>query len=311
MRQTQTALIVPTLNAGSEWLTWLAAFKLQTLRPNVLLVIDSSSEDDTVKHAQINGFRAEIIARQEFNHGATRQFGIGLVPDVEIIIFLTQDAILAEPRALENLVKVFDDPTVGASYGRQLPHKDATPIAAHARLYNYLPTSRIKAAKDIPELGLKTAFCSNSMAAYRRSTLLECGNFPSDTIVNEDMYVAAKMILNGWKVAYCADAKVFHSHNYSYVEEFRRYFDQGVFHARQPWLNKEFGSVEGEGFKFVFSELRYIAVRHIHLIPNAIIRTALNFLGYKLGKLETHLPMSIKRRLSMHPPYWSDMVRSR
>ncbi|MEN8131022.1 MAG: glycosyltransferase [Pseudomonadota bacterium] len=304
MQQAQKALVVPTLNAGAAWRSWLAALKRQTLKPDVMIVIDSSSDDDTVEFAREYGFQVEIIARKEFNHGTTRQYTIELIPNVEIVVFLTQDAILADARALENLVRALDDPSVGVSYGRQLPHKDATPIAAHARLYNYPSNSRLKSAKDIPELGLKTAFCSNSMAAYRKSALLRCGGFPSETIVNEDMYVAAKMLLGGWKVAYCADAQVYHSHNYTYVEEFSRYFDQGVFHARQPWLKKEFGSVEGEGFMFVFSEFRYIGARHIHLIPNIIIRTALNYLGYKLGKLEKHLSLALKRRLSMHSHYW-------
>lgn len=304
MQQAQTALVVPTLNAGSAWRSWLAALKRQTLVPDVMMVIDSSSDDDTVEFAREYGFRVEVITREEFNHGATRQYAIDLFPDFEIIMFLTQDAILADDGALENLVRAFEDPSVGVSYGRQLPHKEATPIAAHARLYNYPLNSRLKSAEDILELGLKTAFCSNSMAAYRRSAMLRCGGFPSDTIVNEDMYVAAKMLLDGWKVAYCADAQVYHSHNYTYVEEFSRYFDQGVFHARQPWLKKEFGSAEGEGFMFVFSEFRYIGARHIHLIPNIIIRTVLNFLGYKLGKLEKHLSVGLKRGLSMHPHYW-------
>jgi rhamnosyltransferase len=304
MQQLQTALIVPTLNAGIAWRSWLSAFKLQTLKPDELMIIDSSSDDDTANIAREHGFRVEIIDKREFNHGATRRLGIELIPHVDIIIFLTQDAILADPKALEYLVREFDDPDVGASYGRQIPHKDATPIAAHARLYNYPSTSRVKSSEDIPKLGLKTAFCSNSMAAYRRSALLQCGGFPPDTIVNEDMYVAAKMIQSGWKVAYSADAVVYHSHNYTYLEEFRRYFDQGVFHARQPWLKEEFGSAEGEGFSFVLSGFRYIRTRHIYLIPSLIIRTTLSYLGYKLGKLESRLPVSIKKRLSMHSHYW-------
>lgn len=297
-------MIVPTLNAGVVWKAWLSAFKLQTLKPDEVIIIDSSSNDDTVKIAKEHGFRVEVIDKRDFNHGATRRFGIELAPNADIVIYLTQDAILANPKALENLIREFDNSQVGASYGRQLPHKDATPIAAHARLYNYPSKSRVKSAQDIPELGLKTAFCSNSMAAYRRSALLQCGGFPVDTIVNEDMYVAARMIKEGWKVAYSAEAVVYHSHNYTYIEEFRRYFDQGVFHARQPWLREEFGSAEGEGMSFVLSGFRYIKARHMSLVPSLIIRTILSFLGYKLGKLEAHLPLSIKKRLSMHPHYW-------
>lgn len=39
------------------------------------------------------------------------------------------------------------------------------------------------------------------------------------------------MVLAGWYNAYCAEAKVYHSHNYTILQEVRRYFDTGAFHA--------------------------------------------------------------------------------
>lgn len=72
------------------------------------------------------------------------------------------------------------------------------------------------------------------------------------------MYVAAKMLKCGWKVAYCANATVYHSHNYSLLDEFRRYFDIGVFNAREPWVLAEFGVAESEGVKFIRSEFLFL-----------------------------------------------------
>ena len=305
MEQRSIALIVPTLNAGYLWPAWLSSFNEQTLKPDDLSIIDSSSDDATVELAVRNGFNVIKITKNEFNHGATRQLGVELYPNAEIYIFLTQDAILANSSALAHLVEVFNKPDVGAAYGRQIPHKNATPFAAHARIYNYPAKSRIKSAEDIPQLGLKTAFCSNSMAAYRRSALLRCGGFPRDTIVNEDMYVAGRMILSGFKVAYCAEAMVYHSHNYSYWEEFKRYFDQGAFHARNSWLQKAFGRTESEGKLFVLSMLRYLGWRYSHHLPSAALRIMLNLIGYQLGNIETRLPAPFKRRLSMHSHYWN------
>ena len=83
---------------------------------------------------------------------------------------------------------------------------------------------------------MKTAFNSNSFAAYRRKALKDVGGFPINTILSEDMYVTAKMLLKNWSVAYCADAKVYHSHNYTIWQEFKRYFDIGVFHAKEAWI---------------------------------------------------------------------------
>ncbi len=304
MERQSLALIVPTLNAGRHWPTWLAAFAAQTLQPSIRLIIDSSSSDATAELAAHGGFEIKTIARNQFNHGATRQLAIETYPNVEIFIFLTQDAILANPSALAYLVSMFDDPYVGAAYGRQIPHPDATPLAAHVRHYNYPATSRVKSMSDIPSLGLRTAFCSNSMAAYRRTALMRCGGFPRNTIVNEDMYVAGKMILEGLRIAYCAQAVAYHSHNYRFLEEFKRYFDQGVFHARNPWLRNAFGNAESEGMPFGSSLLRFLGWRQSYYLPSAILRLSFNLLGYRLGGAEALLPIAAKRRLSMHPRFW-------
>ena len=125
---------------------------------------------------------------------------------------------------------------VGCASGRQLPHSDASLLASHARHFNYPNVSSIRDEKSISTLGLKAAFCSNSFAAYRVSALYECGGFPLNVILGEDMYVAAKMLLRGYKTAYVANATVYHSHNYSPIEEFKRYFDTGVYHAREAEL---------------------------------------------------------------------------
>lgn len=301
----KVGLIVPTLNAGKLWEAWLIAFAQQTLKPDVLLVIDSSSSDDTAALARAHGFDVQVIPKSAFNHGATRQSGVNGLPDTDIIVFLTQDALLANPYAIEWLLDVFvDDDQVGAAYGRQLPHRNAGPIAAHARLFNYPAECRLRALPDRARFGIKTAFISNSFAAYRRNALMQVGGFPVDTIMNEDTYVAGKMLLSGWKIAYCADAQVFHSHDYGFVEEFKRYFDIGVFHNQSPWLQETFGGASGEGLRFVISEQRYL-IRHAPwLIPSALLRTALKWLGYKLGTLHSGLPKTVRRCFSMHKTYW-------
>ena len=192
------ALIVPTLNPGVRWLAWLEAYASQTLKPTHALVIDSASTDGYVEKAAEYGFKIITIKKEAFNHGGTRQLGINLVPDAELCIFMTQDAILHDPSSLENLIKPFlVDQDIAAVYGRQLPHIGANPLEAHARLFNYPDQSQLKSKTDIPRLGIKTAFCSNSFAAYRVTALKAVGGFPENTIFAEDMYVAAKMILSG------------------------------------------------------------------------------------------------------------------
>jgi rhamnosyltransferase len=300
----KVGLIVPTLNAGKLWESWLKAFEQQTRKPDYLLVIDSSSNDDTAAMARAHGFEVQVIPKSEFNHGGTRQFGVSLLAPADILVFLTQDALLANPDAIAKLVAAFEDEQVGAVYGRQLPHRDAGPIGAHARLFNYPSESQLRSLGDRKRFGIKTVFISNSFSAYRRSALMQTGGFPFDTIMNEDTYVAGKMLMKGWKIRYCAEAQVFHSHDYGFMEEFKRYFDIGVFHTHAQWLQQTFGGASGEGLRFVVSEIRYLAKYAPWLIPSAILRTALKWTGFKLGTLHSILPSAVRYCFSLHKTYW-------
>ncbi len=302
----KVGLIVPTLNAGKRWESWLHAFEQQTHKPDYLLLIDSSSNDETVALARSHGFEVQVIPKAAFNHGGTRQFGVNVLAGVDIIVFLTQDALLAGPDAIEKLLAAFEDERVGAAYGRQLPHRDAGPIAAHARLFNYPETSQLRCLEDKARYGIKTVFISNSFSAYRRTALMRVGGFPVDTIMNEDTYVAGKMLVSGWKIAYCADAQVFHSHDYSFLDEFKRYFDIGVFHTHTTWLQETFGGASGEGLRFVLSEMRYLLRCAPWLVPSAVLRTGLKWLGFKMGgAVNRGLPLAVSRNLSLHKAYWA------
>ncbi len=298
------ALVVPALNAGDGFVDWLAALKTQTVQPRRLLLIDSSSTDRTTELAEESGFELIQINRDEFNHGRTRQMAVQQLDDCELIIFMTQDAILNSPTSLETLLKAMKDPRVGAAYGRQLPRPESSPIEAHARLFNYPTTPHLRDRGDINRCGIKTSFISNSFAVWRRSALLEIGGFPSHLIQNEDAWAASKLIQSGWKIAYCAAATVCHSHRYGPLQEFQRYFDIGVFHASEKWIRDSFGHAGGEGLRFVRSELMHLLRTNPALIPSALLRTGLKLVGYKLGNMQHKLPARLRPRLSMNRQYW-------
>jgi len=306
LKNLKLGLCIPTLNAGDEWPNWLDMFLSQNIKADVSLVIDSASNDQTVSLAKVAGLVIHQIDRASFNHGATRQLGVSLMPDVDVVVFLTQDAILATNDSITNLVSVFENSSIGAAYGRQLPRKTASYIEAHSRVFSYPDKSRINSFENSKKLGIKAAFISNSFAAYRSKALEEVGGFPLNTILGEDTYVAAKMLLHGWNVAYCSDAVVYHSHDYSYLEEFRRYFDIGVFHSRERWFRDELGQAEGEGMRYVKSELKYLLTRNILLIPSAFLRTVFKLLGYRFGLSENNIPLKIRAYLSMHKGYWAN-----
>jgi rhamnosyltransferase len=133
---------------------------------------------------------------------------------------------------------------------------------------------------------------------------MSVGGFPADVIFGEDTVTAARLLLAGYKVAYVAEACAYHSHSYAKKKEFERYFDVGVLHSREHWLLDEFRSASGEGKRFVLSELHYLWQHDAWQIPSALVSTGCKYLGYKLGRMEARIPLSIKRHLSMNSKFW-------
>jgi rhamnosyltransferase len=299
----RVAVVIPTYNAGQQLIACLRPLLASPLTAQIL-VVDSSSRDGTAQLAMKLGVEVISIPQHEFNHGATREMARHRV-DGEIVVMLTQDSVLTNPDSLRQIVAAFDDPAVVAAYGRQLPRAGAKPIGAHARIFNYPELSRTKTRSDAGELGIKTPFISNSFAAYRQNALDAVGGFPANVIVAEDIFAAARLLLAGGKIAYVAEATVFHSHDYSALQEFRRYFDIGVFFQREHWIREAFGRGESEGRRFVLSEFRYLLTNASYLIPSAMLRTVMKYVGYRLGAAEASLPLWLKSFLSMHKGYWA------
>ena len=278
-------LIIPTLNAGGQFEKLLAQLAAQTL-PTKKLIVDSESTDGTARLAKSFGLEVLTIPRKSFNHGATRQLALEKILPLDVIIFLTQDVLLHDDESLAKLVKIFgENETVGMTYGRQLPHAGATNEAAILRAFNYPAESQLRSFEDRKKFGIKTAFASDSFAAYRVAALQSVGGFPS-VLLCEDMYVAAKMLMSGWKIFYAADAQVYHSHNYTAAQEFRRYVQIGKFHAQESWIRETFGSAEGAGKKFVLMKLSMLAKKNPLDCVGAIFRDAAKFLGYRIGRLQ-------------------------
>ena len=301
----RTALIIPTRNAGAHLDRLLPALAAQTLQPDEFLVIDSASRDDTATRLRAAGARVETIAPERFNHGGTRRLASQMV-DADVLIYLTQDAIPANRHSFARLVAgLGSEHDIGVAYGRQLPHPGAGLLGAQSRRFNYPERSRTKRQRDAAELGIKTCFSSDSFSAYRRDALEAVDGFPEDVIGSEDAYVAARMLLAGFAVRYAADAEVYHSHDYRVLEEFRRYFDIGVFYGREEWIRQAFGSAGGEGLRYVQAELQALrAAGALWRAPEVLLRTAMKLLGYHLGQREHLLGVGLKRRLSMFPGYW-------
>ncbi|QJD78373.1 glycosyltransferase [Spirosoma rhododendri] len=302
------SIVIPVYNAAAYLPALLARLREQTM-PHELILIDSESDERTQQIYRDEKVNVVRIKKTEFNHGTTRNLGLRIA-QYDTVAFMTQDALPASAETLQRLVEALNSrQDIAMAYGRQLPYPETGFFGQFARIINYPDTSVIKTRELIPEMGVKTCSCSNSFAIYKKQELLNVGGFPSDTILGEDVSVAARFILQGKAVAYCAEAQVFHSHDYTVLEEFKRYFDIGVFHQEQQAVLKEFTRAESEGFKYVMQEWQYLSRHHqIALVPNQLVRVAAKYIGYKMGRLERLFPRRLKSKISMHPGFWHTSV---
>lgn len=310
MAQLTVGLVIPVLNPAPYAQKIIDGIARQTYPLARVLILDSESTDGSVALFKDAGYEVRTVERATFDHGATRNLGVELLDDVDIVLFMTQDALFedGDGGAIARLIRAFQNEDVAIAFGRQLPRLNAGAIERHARLFNYPGETIVKRLSDAGRYGVKLAFNSNSFAAYKRAVLRAVGGFPDRTVMGEDQYAAGKVLLAGWAVTYVGDAAVRHSHAYTISQDFSRNFDMGAFHAQFPFLVESFGEASGEGFRFVTSELGYLFAHAPHRIPSALMRTAAKFAGYALGRREQSLPLVFKQAVTLQKQYFATVA---
>lgn len=226
---TKVSLVIPTLDAESDIEGLLNRIYRQTRRPDEVIVVDSCSSDRTVHIVKtFEWVRLISVERSEFNHGLTRDMALR-ESSGDIVCFMTQDAVPADDLYIENLIApILSDDRVAVSSGRQLPKDDARRFEQLVREFNYGPESNTRTKADVATMGIKAYFATDVCSAYRRSIYLELGGF-GKTNMSEDMLMAAKALNAGYSVAYAAGARVYHSHNLTPAEQYRRNYAIGHF----------------------------------------------------------------------------------
>ncbi len=248
------------------------------------------------------------VSEKEFDHGATRNRGTAY-SNADIFICMTQDAVPADEYLVERLVDALENTKgAAAAYARQLPVSECREIERFTRSFNYPEESRIKAKEDLEELGIKTYFCSNVCAAYNRNIFDMMGGFVKRAIFNEDMIFAGRAVQAGYKIIYAAEAKVFHSHNYSCMQQFRRNFDLGVSQAEHPEIFSGISS-KSEGISLVKKTIKHLSQnKRKRLIPYLIVSSGFKYLGYQLGMHYKKLPYDVIVKCSSNQQYWKKKV---
>lgn len=299
-------VLIPVYRPEKQFLQLIAKLEEQSV-PIHKIILMNTEERYFPKEVLSLGENIEVhhLPKAEFDHGGTRDAGMRL-SEADVVVCMTQDALPADEYLIENLVAAFADPAVWAAYARQLPKEDCREVEKYTRSFNYPEKSRIKGKNDLSKLGIKTFFCSNVCAAWRREKYLEMGGFEKHTIFNEDMILAGKLVQKGGLIAYCGEAKVIHSHNYSALQQFHRNFDLAVSQQMHPEV---FGGIrsESEGIRLVKKSLGYcLKIRRPYLMLQVVTQSTGKLLGYKLGQRYRKLPLRLVLWCTMNPSFWQE-----
>ena len=298
-------VIIPAYHPGQEFEELLEALSQQSCEVGKILVMNTEEKFwNPVWEKKFPKVQVNHLSKAEFDHGGTRRAAAKL-SDADIMVFMTQDALPADRDLIRNLIRPLqENPQVGAAYARQLAKADCAYLEKYTRSFNYPSQSSVKWEKDTGIYGIKTYFCSNVCAAYKRQIYDEVGGFVPKAIFNEDMIYAGTMAKKGYGIAYAADAQVIHSHNYSCRQQFHRNFDLGVSQAEHPEIFEGVPS-EGEGLRLVKKSLVYlIKTGHVWLVPKLIGQSGFKYMGYFLGKRYKKLPESVILFCTMNREYW-------
>lgn len=301
--------VIPAYKPGHDLRKLVEKLLDQTVRLGRIIIINTDREYfDEKEYLIAPAVEVVHITRHEFDHAGTRNMGLRM-SDADYVLFMTMDAIPKDNYLVEKLLSGFRRAdNIAVSYARQLPKKDCNRIEQITREFNYPAQSRVQTSDDIKELGIKAYFCSDVCAMYDTSIYRSLGGFKAPAIFNEDMVYAAGALDAGYAVSYCADALVYHSHNYTGRQYYRRNFDLGVSQADHPEIFERF-NVKGTGMQLVRKSLAQICRSGT---PADIIRlvyySGMKYLGFRKGKNYRKLSLKSCLKHTSDKEYWNRLT---
>ncbi|MFY9740568.1 MAG: glycosyltransferase [Candidatus Sulfotelmatobacter sp.] len=277
-----------------------AIFAQKAVEQFEVIVIDSGSTDATLQIARGYPIRIEQIPAHEFHHARTRNFAASLSKG-PILVNLSQDATPASDMWLHKMIANFQDPSVGAVYGRQLPKPGSTLERFDTFDAVYGEKKIVKDPAHRNGLGYRFYHFSDVNSALRR-TVWETIPYPENFKVFEDLAIAKRILDAGWKIVYEPDAPVFHSHRFNSQQLFKRYFDIG-------YMLKELQIWDAPGTRStLFRDFRKLVGKQFSRSKKqgpgggaaAITQSVAKSAGLLLGLNERFLPLALKRRFSSY-----------
>ena len=250
------SVVIPTFNPGPRIRELIESLLAQTFSPNEVLIVDSSSTDGFESVVpQVDKVRLIRINKKDFDHGGTRDLALKQTSG-DFVLFITQDAMPYNNRAIECLYNAINSSDrIAAVSGRQIAYDNASRQEKLIREFNYPANSSVWSSDGSQVLGIRSLFLSDVFSIYRKSAYLDVGGFDHPIKTNEDMLIAAKFLNAGYSIGYAADAIVYHSHDLTLRQEYRRNFLIGA--TLEEYKERLSASEYGRGFALV----KYVSFR--------------------------------------------------
>ncbi len=241
----------------------------------------TESTDQTESILKARNLNYDKVQKKDFSHSLTRELA-ARSSKADIIVFISQDVEPFDENWLYYLVKDIIDGSVSATCSRQITKFNN--LEKYTREKNYPKESKVVSKDDIESLGLKTFFFSDAASAIKKEVFEQLNYYDNKKLpINEDMYIAHKLITNGYKIKYCSDSIVYHSHNFKLKELYNRYKLTGQFFKENSYLD-EYGTTDS-GIKLAMYVLKRVFQEgRILLLFRYPFDMGARFIGMKAGK---------------------------
>lgn len=268
----------------------------------ILYVVTKTKDDSSIDILEGIGASYYTVTSKEYSHSLTRE-QMAYKATGDILVFITQDIIIESDVWLYNLTKDIESKKCEAAFSRQVASDNS--IERYTRMNNYPENSRIVSKDDIDRLGILTYFFSDASSAIKREVFVDLNGYDGKRLLtNEDMYIAYKLINKGYRIKYCSDSVVIHSHNYSYKTLFKRYFDQAVFLKQNEYIDCASNKSAFALLKFVLKNA--IREGNIKVIFSIIPNFGVRFIANKLGKKYEKMSKERILKYTANKSYWID-----
>jgi rhamnosyltransferase len=308
------SIILPVKNGAAGLRDLLPRLLRQKTSETIeILAIDSGSTDDTIE--VLKSFSATILSidPQSFNHGLTRNLGVRNARG-DIFVFLNQSATPQGDEWLASLIGALDaDPAIAGVCSRVLPRPDADVLTYFDGIQDPSgsPERSLRVITDREAYGqlsphaLRLLINFHTVSAAVRPDIVRRIPF-REVLIGEDILWAKEVLEAGFKIQHEPSSVVLHSHQYSYLDLFRRNVDDGI--ANQEIVGRTLSEADivptisalarGD-WEYLENKCALTTDDLQHWRVNSVLRRTAQIIGQWIGVNRERLPQEMSSCLSL------------